>query len=220
MQKPADQGSNPCRLILKMIEIIQPLLLGLSLAAPVSPVNLKIIELGANHKFFSGIMMGVGSALADLIYLLIVFLGLSKLLMHEFVAHAIWILGAVILFVIGIKNINNFMKKIKKESSDTKKGNSFFTGFMITLTNPLNMVLWIGVFGMMMGHPTKEISRLFALFKGLLIIISWLFSILLLSYITKKFFGKKVLNYFILVSGIVFIGFAIYFGFNGIVSLF
>ncbi|MCS0542837.1 LysE family translocator, partial [Aeromonas veronii] len=51
-------------------------LLGLSLAAPIGPVNAAQLDRGIKYGFLHAWLVGVGAVLADGVYMLIVYLGL------------------------------------------------------------------------------------------------------------------------------------------------
>jgi threonine/homoserine/homoserine lactone efflux protein len=60
-----------------MNEIVRNIFLGLSLAAPLGPSSVAVIQNGLKWGFQRALMTGIGVTLADTTYLLVVFFGLS-----------------------------------------------------------------------------------------------------------------------------------------------
>ena len=53
-------------------------LLGLSLAAPIGPINAAQMDKGIKYGFLNAWVLGLGSVLADVFYMLLVFLRFSQ----------------------------------------------------------------------------------------------------------------------------------------------
>lgn len=60
--------------------ILQNTLLGLSLAAPIGPVNVEIIRRGLKSGFRQALLAGAGAMSADATYLTLIFFGLISFL--------------------------------------------------------------------------------------------------------------------------------------------
>lgn len=61
-----------------MTDIIRNIILGISLAAPIGPVNIEVIRRGLNFGFFPAFLLSIGAASADTTYLLLIYFGLSS----------------------------------------------------------------------------------------------------------------------------------------------
>jgi len=113
------------------------------------PIGILCIQRTLNNGRHSGFFTGVGAAVSDLFYCLLVGLGIS--LVTDFIAdhvNILQIVGSIILIVYAIYMIvHNPVSQIK-ESIDQRndKWRDMVTGFLFTLSNPLIMFLIIPLF--------------------------------------------------------------------------
>jgi len=113
------------------------------------PIGILCVQRTLNNGRNSGFFTGVGAAVSDLFYCLLVGLGVS--LVTDFIAdhvNALQIIGSVILIVYAVYMIlHNPVSQIK-ESIDQRDDywRDMVTGFLFTLSNPLIMFLIIPLF--------------------------------------------------------------------------
>lgn len=104
--------------------------LGMSLAAPIGPVNAAQLTKGIYGGFGHAWLVGLGAMLADAIYMLIVYLGVFHFLETPFMQTLLWSFGCFVLIYTGVDSIVNAGKEVKMKNV---KGNSlkksFFTVF-------------------------------------------------------------------------------------------
>src|SRR5213594_2563169 len=72
-------------------------LLGLSIAAPLGPVNVEIIRRGLRSGFQAALRVGLGSTLAELLYVAITYLGVAPLISRPSFRIALYIAAALVL---------------------------------------------------------------------------------------------------------------------------
>jgi len=125
------------------------LLIGIVASAPMGPVGVLCIQRTMNKGRWFGFVTGCGAALSDIIYALITGLGMS--LVFEYLNQYIFYLqlfGSALLFVFGWYMFrSNPLNAIRPPSG--KKGtyfHNFLTAFLVTLSNPLIIFLFIGLF--------------------------------------------------------------------------
>ena len=203
-----------------MFTIIKNIILGISVAVPVGPSGVEIINRGLKHGFLSAFVTSLGVASADITYLLLIFFGLSPVLSIPLVRKFIGIFGVIVLISLGIKHIKAFFNKEKKKVVKKSTKNSFFTGYLITLTNPMTIVWWVGIFGTTLIPTIVEVPRIVALLNSLTIIIGillWFFTLSLMLHWGRRFVNEK--RIISLMAGIVLIGFGIYLGYGEIISI-
>ena len=100
---------------------------------------------------------------------------------------------------------------------------SFFSGFFMSISNPLTILFWLGIYGSVLAKTaaTYETSQLIlyssAIFIGLLI---WDFTMAGISSNFRKYLTPQLLIGISLLSGISLIGFGIYFGYQAFTVLF
>jgi threonine/homoserine/homoserine lactone efflux protein len=129
--------------------ILKGVLIGILVSAPMGPVGALCIQRTLNKGRWHGFVTGVGAMLSDLIYAVMVGLGMSYIL--AFISKyesIIQISGSVLLFVFGImlfrtNPIKTFREQRKNITTYTQ---DFVTAFFITLSNPLIIFLFIALF--------------------------------------------------------------------------
>ena len=123
--------------------------IGIILSAPMGPIGILCIQRTLNKGRRSGFFTGVGAAVSDLFYCLLVGLGIS--LVTDFIAdhvNVLQIVGSVILIIYALYMIfHNPVSQIK-ENLDQRddRWRDTVTGFLFTLSNPLIMFLIIPLF--------------------------------------------------------------------------
>ncbi|MEH7250194.1 LysE family transporter [Neobacillus niacini] len=200
------------------------ILLGLSLAAPIGPINAAQIDKGIKHGFMHSWLIGVGAVAADGVYMLVVYYGVVNFLEHPFMKTFLWLFGCFVLLYTGIETIvsaNKLEMEGKRKEEPLVK--SFISGFFMSISNPLTILFWLGIYGSVLAKTaaTYETSQLIlyssAIFIGLLI---WDFTMAGVSSNFRKYLTSHLLIGISLLSGISLIGFGIYFGFQAFTVLF
>ncbi|WP_018664769.1 LysE family transporter [Heyndrickxia acidiproducens] len=206
-----------------MESMISYIFLGLSLAAPIGPINAAQIDKGIKSGFLHSWMIGVGAMIADAGYMLLVYLGVVHLLGIGFVKSFLWFFGCFVLTYTGIESflsssrpITDYMRKKEKLFK------SFFTGFIMSLTNPLTILFWLGVYGSVLAKTAESVdTRQFLLYSCAIFIgVSiWDLSMAALSSGFRKFLTNRLINLISKLSGLSLVGFGIYFGIQAFKTL-
>lgn len=203
--------------------ILQNIILGISLAAPIGPANIAVIKKGLNKGFISGFLVGVGVVTADTFYLLLIYFGLSNFLNIPILQTVIWVLGSVVLLYMGYKSIKEYFVTTTLDELKPSQRNSFAEGFIINLSNPLAIVWWTGVFGSALAEALKKSAARFeVLLNSLTIVVGlllWVFTVALLTHWGKKFLNEKSIKYISLIAGCLLLGFGLKFGYNAVLAL-
>ncbi|MFL9603607.1 LysE family transporter, partial [Aeromonas dhakensis] len=71
--------------------------MGLSLAAPIGPINAAQIDRGIRSGFMHAWLIGVGAVVADGVYMLIVYIGVVQFLETPIVKAFLWFFGCFVL---------------------------------------------------------------------------------------------------------------------------
>ena len=129
--------------------LVKGLIIGVVVSAPLGPVGVLCIQRTLNKGRWYGFVTGLGACLSDIIYALITGYGMS--FMDEFLTKhqvLLQIVGSVMLFVFGVFTFrSNPVRAIRPVSAN--KGtylHNFMTAFFVTLSNPLIIFLFIGLF--------------------------------------------------------------------------
>jgi threonine/homoserine/homoserine lactone efflux protein len=196
--------------------LLQNILLGLTLAAPIGPVNLEIIRRGLHSGFKQAFLTGAGAMCADATYLTLIFFGLISFLNIALMKVALGLVGSFILIYLGIISAKEFFHE--SAAAESKKGrlfeSSFITGYVLAISSPMTIVWWTGVFGALLIAQTGTQTSFSAFWSCLWILMGCFLWVLLLA--TALHWGKKIINdkmvrMISLIAGIFLIGFGIYF---------
>ena len=131
--------------------IFKGLLIGIISSAPMGPVGILCIQRTLNKGRWYGFVTGIGAAISDTIYALIVGLGMSfimKPLQNPTYQLILQISGSVLLLLFGIYCFKSNPMKKRHQSSNTK-GSIFHNGltaFLVTISNPLIIFLFMATF--------------------------------------------------------------------------
>jgi len=126
-------------------------LIGLSIAAPVGPIALLIIQRTLAEGLTVGLACGLGTAVADALYAVLAAFGLvaaSGLL--EEVSWWVGLAGAAFLAWLGVRILlSRPALRAARTGGATGRGRlagAFLTTFLLTLSNPLTIVAFLAVF--------------------------------------------------------------------------
>ncbi|MBE9524061.1 MAG: LysE family transporter, partial [Chloroflexi bacterium] len=133
--------------------LLKGFVIGFSIAAPVGPIGILCIRRTLVQGSLSGLISGLGAALADAVYGSIA--GFGFVVITGFlIDQQMWlrILGGGFLLYLGIRT---FFSKWRAESVDQSSTNlwgDFISTFTLTLTNPMTILSFIAIFaGMGLG---------------------------------------------------------------------
>lgn len=195
----------------KMPIFLKGIMIGLSIAAPVGPIGVLCIRRTINQGRLYGFVSGMGAASADAVYGLIAALGFN-IITQLLVEQQLWIrlIGGLFLCYLGYQA----MKTTTRDSVDTgissRLTSAYGTTFVLTLTNPLTILSFIGVFA---GISTAEPQTLGSLGMVAGIFIGSLLWWLLLSVIVgsaRRMLNGKAVQWINRLSGMVLILFGLF----------
>ena len=129
--------------------IFKGLLIGIISSAPMGPVGILCIQRTLNKGRWYGFVTGIGAAISDTIYALIVGMSfIMKPLQNPTYQLILQISGSVLLLLFGIYCFKSNPMKKMHQSSNTK-GSIFHNGltaFLVTISNPLIIFLFMATF--------------------------------------------------------------------------
>jgi threonine/homoserine/homoserine lactone efflux protein len=196
-----------------MNEILRNILLGISLAAPLGPASVAVIQNGFKQGFQRAFLTGIGITLADTTYLMLVFFGLSSFINTPIVKVLIWAFGSIVLVYLGFQSLRegtvNFDFEVGAVPSSR---NPMLAGYFINLSNPLAVIWWLGIFGSILSSATAGGSRTSALLVSSTIlagILMWHSFIALLTHWGKRFLNQTTIRVINILAGMVLILFGL-----------
>ncbi|MCR4764740.1 MAG: LysE family translocator [Bacteroidaceae bacterium] len=129
--------------------IFKGMLIGIIASAPMGPVGVLCLQRTLNKGRWYGFITGCGAALSDLFYALLTGYGMS--FVFGYVSNNIFYLqlfGSILLLFFGIYTFRSNPVKALRAPSGNKGSylHNFLTAFLVTLSNPLIILLFIGLF--------------------------------------------------------------------------
>jgi threonine/homoserine/homoserine lactone efflux protein len=203
--------------------LVSYIFLGLTLAAPIGPVNAARLDKGIKNGFWHAWVVGVGSMIADGIFMLLVFLGIVKFIEIPIVQIFLWLFGGFILLYSGVEGIlkaNIIVLNNTRNKESLFK--SFITGFVMSITSPMSILFWLGIYGSVLAKTvTTYDSSLLLIYSSMIFVGLALWDLFVASLTTsfRKFLNPKSLMTISILSGASLIGFGLYFTYQGIQAL-
>ena len=133
-----------------MNDFLRNYLLGVSLAIPLGPASLIVIQTGLRAGFLRAWLTGIGVTLADTTFLLVVYFGISGFMGIPAVKLMVWMLGALVLFYLGwqsLRTVSGGSQKLKLADETTTAStprnagrNPLLVGYLVNIANPIAVV--------------------------------------------------------------------------------
>lgn len=140
--------------------IIKGIIIGILASIPLGPVGVVCIQRTLNRGRYAGFASGLGAAIADTVFAIIAVLGLSFII--NFVEeHQLYfkIIGGMFLIYLGYRifNTNPVIQIRKQRRNKNNLFEDFLSVFLLTLTNPLAVFLFLAVFASL-GILAEELN--------------------------------------------------------------
>lgn len=205
--------------------LISYIVLGLTLAAPIGPVNSARINKGIKNGFWHAWIVGAGSMLADATFMLLIYMGLVQFLNIPIVQIFLWLFGGFVLIYSGIESVTKVNKLHLSMMARQKDSllSCFLLGFFMSVTSPLSILFWLGIYGSILAKTVNSFGTSHLLLYSSMIFLGltlWDICVAGLTTGLRRFLNEKLLTVISVISGISLIGFGVYFGIQGILALF
>lgn len=130
-----------------MNPFVQGLILGFSIAVPVGPIGVLCIRRSVAEGALVGFLCGLGAATADAIYGAIGAAGLTAV-SDALVRHQSWLrlLGGGFLCYLGVVTWRSRPAEQAARSDAASLAGAFGTTLLLTLSNPLTILSFVGLF--------------------------------------------------------------------------
>jgi threonine/homoserine/homoserine lactone efflux protein len=203
-----------------MFSIFKAIIMGFSTgfiaSIPLGPSGLESVSRSISKGFREGFKVSLGAVSADIIYIIIINLGLFTIFTKNSKFHSLfWIISGIVLILSNKISLKSKGTDNLEESILSRHASSgFVTGFLITFLNPTTPSLWIALSGTVFNVWRHHGRIFFTVSIASMIIgsIIWFcFLNIMVSRGVKKFkpnFANntsKLLDYFLFALGIIFI---------------
>lgn len=198
-----------------------PLLLGISLAAPVGPINLEVMKQGIQRGFWHAWLVGLGGMSADIGFMFLIYFGISHYLTSYEVQTFLLCSGSLMLGFLGMQSMKIQPNLETQPDTMTRKkplSYSYIVGLLIAGVNPINLLFWLGVYGSVLTERLESLGEEYALIYSCMIFVGialWNLLIVLTVHFGKTLLNPIVLRLITITAGLVLIGYGIHFGWQG-----
>lgn len=120
-----------------MLALLFGFVLGLSLAAPPGPMNALIAKEASRRGWSAGIRVGVGAPVADVLWLLAMYLGVGLLFEGDSALRIAALFGGLVM---GFFALTTWQER---DPHAPERPATFLAGFVAALTNPYQAAWWL-----------------------------------------------------------------------------
>lgn len=212
--------------------LVSAWLLGLSVAAPIGPVNLEIIRRTLRDGWLSGAALGVGATLVDLSYFLGVTFGVFAILGHPIFTLVNLTAGGGVLIWLGVGALREGLRLMAGVAPPPATaavrpgtppsaapppilraiGSSLAVGLVMTALNPMTIVFWATMpAGLFRGvHPSAAQILMggLAVWAGTL---TWIAALMVFLAATRHAVGPRLLGVVSVLGGAVIVAYGVRF---------
>ncbi|WP_404333138.1 LysE family transporter [Mesobacillus maritimus] len=203
--------------------LVSYIFLGITLAAPIGPVNSARLDKGIKNGFWHAWIVGTGSMIADGIFMIMIYLGLVNFLDIPIIQIFLWLFGGFVLIYSGVESIlgaNKFSFDNRRQKDSLFR--CFLTGFIMSITSPLSILFWLGIYGSILAKTASSYGTGHLLVYSSMIFLGlavWDILVAALTSGLRNYLNYKSLIIVSVLSGLSLIGFGLYFGYQGIQAL-
>lgn len=200
---------------------VKGLIIGFLIAAPVGPINVLCVRRTLINGRLAGMASGLGAAAADTVFGAIAAFGVV-FIMDLFFAHqtGLGLVGALFLFVLGVRTMLKSPPQLTGGRDPTSLIADFTSTFLLTLTNPITIFSFIGVyiaFGIK-ADGRIDIGDWLLLFGVFLGSCAWWLLITSAAAYFRTRFTIAGLRWANRIAGIIILGFAIFVIYEAVVG--
>jgi threonine/homoserine/homoserine lactone efflux protein len=196
--------------------LFRAIVIGFSIAAPVGPISILCIQRTLAKGRTGGLASGFGAATADAVYGGIAGFGLT-IVSNFLLAQQFWLrlVGGFFLCFIGARALLSKSNPQQNRAAGGTLTRDYFSTFLLTLTNPLTILSFVAVFVSLGGSSIGNFNYAGLFVAGIATgsAMWWLVLTSLVSAVRTKFDAKKI-KIVNIASGLIIIGFGLYFLFS------
>lgn len=196
--------------------IVYGMTVGVALAAPIGPINIEIIRRGIRDGFLHGWLVGLGALTADTVYAMVIVSGLASFAGNEGVRFVLYVAGGVMLTWVGWSSVKTALRGVEGRPGDVPKprGRSYLTGLLMAVFNPMGIVYWLTVGAGLAADAVSRVGESGApiLVIGVMVgIFLWVSTLSIIAQVSRRFVTGHGMRWVTGVSGVIIIGFGVFF---------
>ncbi len=178
-------------------EYFEGILVGIAASIPLGPIGVLIIQRTLHRGRFAGLFSGIGAAISDTIYAIIA--GFSLSFVIDFITEmqsVLQLIGSLILVGFGFfLFLSNPVGQLRKQNGGASTYmHDLATTFAITITNPMILFIFLGVFTGFNLLDNTGARHVFSLVLGVFTGSAlWWFSIsTIVNFLRNKFNPRRI----------------------------
>ena len=195
-----------------MDSFITGILLGLGVAIPIGPLNILIMNYSLS-SFGRGFALGMGAMSADILYFVLLSLGVLVVFDNTWIFKSIAIFGAIFLLYMAWACYKNASKMLAKITS-TERGESllacYLKGLGLNSINPFIVGFWLSLSSVVASSANWMIAAL----GVLLALFAWVVGLSLVTSLARRIISAKVARIFSYVSAVLMLFFTAFLIYN------
>ena len=195
-----------------MDSFITGILLGLGVAIPIGPLNILIMNYSLS-SFGRGFALGMGAMSADILYFVLLSLGVLVVFDNTWIFKSIALFGAIFLLYMAwacYKNASKMLAKI----SNTERGESllacYLKGLGLNSINPFIVGFWLSLSSVVVSSANWMIAAL----GVLLALFAWVLGLSFATSLARRIISAKVARIFSYVSAVLMLFFTAFLIYN------
>ncbi|MDD7742360.1 MAG: LysE family transporter [Campylobacteraceae bacterium] len=195
-----------------MDSFITGILLGLGVAIPIGPLNILIMNYSLS-SFGRGFALGMGAMSADILYFVLLSLGVLVVFDNPWIFKSIAIFGAIFLLYMAWACYKNASKMLAKITS-TERGESllacYLKGLGLNSINPFIVGFWLSLSSVVASSANWMIAAL----GVLLALFAWVLGLSIVTSLARRIISAKVARIFSYVSAVLMLFFTAFLIYN------
>lgn len=195
-----------------MDSFITGILLGLGVAIPIGPLNILIMNYSLS-SFGRGFALGMGAMSADILYFVLLSLGVLVVFDNTWIFKSIAIFGAIFLLYVAWTCYKNASKMLAKISC-AERGESllacYLKGLGLNSINPFIIGFWLSLSSVVASSANWMIAAL----GVLLALFAWVLGLSIVTSLARRIISAKVARIFSYVSAVLMLFFTAFLIYN------
>ncbi|WP_394219261.1 LysE family translocator [Halobacillus trueperi] len=210
-----------------VVLVVSSIVLGLSIAAPVGPINIEIMRRGLTYGFWSAFCVGLGGMSSDLLLMAAMFFGAGVFLTWTWVQVILMLVGCVVLVHAGWTSLRAKEEwRVEEGYERHSKGQallSYIRGVVIAGTNPMNLLFWISIYGSVLSGALQEENMFRSFIISSMVFLGiglWNANLAFFVHFGRYLVNSSLLKWIQGIASLVLIYYGLKFGWIGISVLF
>jgi threonine/homoserine/homoserine lactone efflux protein len=145
--------------------LIEGFIFGMLLQLTIGPVFLYVINIAITNGFMAAFVSTAGVTLADAVYITLALAGITGLAKNEKMQIYFKLAGGIVLVLFGLYIIFDVLSHGLLTGASVPhridSGAGFLFAFLLTLSNPLTIIFWSGIFALKISEKKMNKGNLY-----------------------------------------------------------